>query len=329
MNPDNHETSEGRRTPDSFQQAWKAQSTQTRITIDADLLATEVLRSQHGFQAMILKRDLGEVVTAIVMLPIWFLLGIGLSLPWTWYLTVFSFVWVAAFTVVDRKRHPQSPCEPEQTLRVNVQQSLTQVEHQIWLLRNVFWWYLLPFTISLMTFFAHLTWLKSENWLDALWNAPLSVFVLVLYSLIYFANQRAVDKSLEPRRQELLTLLSSLGDDMSNEATPVTRSHEIAKPSERRWLPIAVMVMLVMLATLGPAAAVEVSPPKSTQAGPYSDIRWEETQPVVKIDDEWVTLVSIDGVAVEDIVAFSWAHVLVPMEEAIRGGPRGPDTDGA
>ncbi|MEZ6054015.1 MAG: serine hydrolase domain-containing protein [Planctomycetaceae bacterium] len=307
MNPDNHETSEGRNTPDCFQQAWKAQSTQTRITIDADLLATEVLRSQHGFQAMILKRDLGEVVTAIVMLPIWFLLGIGLSLPWTWYLTVLSFVWVAAFTVVDRKRHPQSPCEPEQTLRVNVQQSLTQVEHQIWLLRNVFWWYLLPFTISLMTFFAHLTWLKSENWLDALWNAPLSVFVLVLYSLIYFANQRAVDKSLEPRRQELLTLLSSLGDDMSNEATPVTRSHEIAKPSERRWLPIAVMVMLVMLATLGPAAAVEVSPPKEyPKLAPYSDIRWEETQPVVKIDGEWVTLVSIDGVAVEDIVAFSW-----------------------
>ena len=56
-------------------------------------------------------------------------------------------------------RHKRKPSEPGDPLLESVKESLTQVEHQIWLLRNVFWWYLLPFTISILAFFAHVTWL--------------------------------------------------------------------------------------------------------------------------------------------------------------------------
>lgn len=38
-----------------------------------------------------------------------------------------------------RKRHPQRPSEPGEPLNFYAQEALTQVEHQIWLLRNVFW----------------------------------------------------------------------------------------------------------------------------------------------------------------------------------------------
>jgi hypothetical protein len=46
--------------------------------------------------------------------------------------------------VLDRRRHPQKPPEPGEPLVKTVQDSLNQVDHQIWLLRNVAWWYLLP-----------------------------------------------------------------------------------------------------------------------------------------------------------------------------------------
>ena len=38
---------------------------------------------------------------------------------------------------------------------------------------------------------------------------------------------------------------------------------------------------------------------------PFTGVRWEEDKPVVKIGEEWFKLVSLDGIAAGDIVAFS------------------------
>ena len=98
--------------------------------------------------------------------------------------------------------------------------SLTQVEHQIWLLRNVFWWYLLPFTIAILAFFAQVAWLNHSGfWPIALALVPFVLFLFVLYGFVYYLNQRAVRRELEPRRQELLTLLASLGDETDRRAS--------------------------------------------------------------------------------------------------------------
>ena len=119
----------------------------------------------------------------------------------------------------DRIRHPQRPIEAGNSLLQGVEESLKQVEHQIWLLRNIFWWYLLPPTIPILAFFFHVSWLKSDNWSVAvipfLSNALLLV---VVFGVIYWVNQRAVRKDLEPRRQELLVLRSSLQSE-----TPVLK----------------------------------------------------------------------------------------------------------
>jgi hypothetical protein len=148
---------------DLYQQAWHAQSSQTRVTIDADLLLKEVQRSQRHFRATIFWRDFREVAVGLLMLPLWFYLGSSLSLPWTWYLVVPAIIWVAGFILMDRIRHKQKPGKPGDPLLECVQASLTQLEHQIWLLRNVFWWYLLPFTIAILAFFEQVAWLKHNG----------------------------------------------------------------------------------------------------------------------------------------------------------------------
>ena len=56
-----------------------------------------------------------------------------------------SLLWVIGFFLVDRLRHRNVPPVAGEPLRRRVELSLAQVEHQIWLLKHVFWWYILPF----------------------------------------------------------------------------------------------------------------------------------------------------------------------------------------
>src|SRR5207247_6551487 len=137
------------------------------------------------------------------MIPSWFFLGYWFYLPWTWYLGVPAITWGILFILVDRIRHKQQPSEPGEPMLDCVKVSLTQVEHQIWLLRNVFWWYLLPYTIAILSFFAQNAWLKHSGiWPITLALVPFVLFLLVLYGFVYYLNQRAVRRELDPRREE-------------------------------------------------------------------------------------------------------------------------------
>ena len=246
-------------TPDNLQQAWQAQSSQTRVTIDADLLRKEVERNQRDFGATIFRRDVLEVGMGIVMFPVWLYLGAKFALPWTWYLTAPALLWVAGFFLVDRIRHKRKPLAPGAPLLQTVQESLAQVEHQIWLLRNVFWWYLLPLALPMLAFFVHVTLLTFRQWLPALaFGGFLLVFLVVVNASIYFLNQRAVRRQLEPRRQELFALRAGLVDEAVAEL-PATNLDLIgdAPGNSRRWLILAalgaviVAVVVVVIAAAG------------------------------------------------------------------------------
>jgi CubicO group peptidase (beta-lactamase class C family) len=261
--------------PDKYQQAWQAQAARTHVSVDPDLLLKEVQRNQREFRATIFYRDCIEVGAAIVLLPYWFYAGITHSLPWTWYLAVPALLWVAGFILVDRKRHPRQQSEPGEPLLTSVKESLDQVEHQIWLLRNILWWYLLPLTISILAFFAHVAWLsRSLGWLAALmFFLGLVVFLLALYSFIYYMNQRAVRVQLEPRREELLTLLASLGDESTGEHVAMTCAKSLESPSKPwGWIIIAVscLVALLVIALAGGKFGSS-SDPRPRSSGPAGD----------------------------------------------------------
>ncbi len=196
---------------DKYQQAWKSDAAQLRVSIDAELLAKEVQQSHDAFRSMILWRDIREVGSSLVMIPIWFVMGYGMSLPWTWYLTVPVLLWIAGFMLVDRRRHRQGPSDPGEPLLFYAKESLAQVEHQIWLLRNVFWWYLLPPSISLMAFFTHVAWESTKSWWGCiLVSGFFGVFLFLVYGWVYWLNQWAVRKQLEPRRNDLQKLITNL-----------------------------------------------------------------------------------------------------------------------
>jgi CubicO group peptidase (beta-lactamase class C family) len=236
---------------DSFQKAWQSQSSQTRVTVDADLLRKEVQRSEQNFRLTILRRDFREIAVSLVMLPLWFYLGHRNASPWTWWLGIPAITWICVFFLVDRIRHKQSTGETGEALLDCVNSSLTQVEHQIWLLRNVFWWYLLPCMIALLAFFGQVAWRSSTSILEFLCTLGSSaLFLLVVYGFVYWLNQRAVRRTLVPRREELLSLRASLGEETAGEQNATQGVGEIRNPGIVRQTMLVTILTAVAVAAM-------------------------------------------------------------------------------
>jgi len=198
--------------PDPLQEAWQSQPLPA---VDADQLVREFRRGQEQFAAMIFWRDAREVVVCLLLLPVWVGMGVGIGLPWTWYLVMAGIVWIAAFMAADRRQQRRRQALPGDPLVRAVESSLAEVEHQIWLLRNVHWWYLLPLNVPMLVFFTHTFWQLSKGnvWEAAIATSLGAVIVGGVSSWTYWINQKAVRSTLEPRRQELASLLRSLSDE--------------------------------------------------------------------------------------------------------------------
>ena len=199
---------------DKYQQAWKSDAAQLRVSIDTDLLTKEMQRSRQAYRSTVFWRDARELGVGLLTIPIWIYLGIAMALPWTWYLEIPAAIWVIGFVIFDRKRNPHKTGEPSESLLHCAKESLRQVEHQIWLLRNVFWWYLLPFLVAIMSFFVHVAWRVSSDWWGFLAALSGPVLIgLVVNVVVYLVNRLAIRFDLEPRRRELLNLIAGLEDE--------------------------------------------------------------------------------------------------------------------
>jgi hypothetical protein len=199
---------------DDAKQAWQEQTSQTRLRVDAEQVLDEVRRKEQQFTAMIFWRDVREIGASLLLVPLWIYLGVRHSSPWTSYLMVPALLWIAGFMLVDRRRHQRQPPEPGEPLRQRVASVLAQLDHQIWLLRNVFWWALLPLALAGLAFFAQFAWQERwGGWWTALGVSIVVAFGAIVLAGVYWLNQYAVRCELEPRRQELEALLLNFQDE--------------------------------------------------------------------------------------------------------------------
>lgn len=200
--------------PDELKKLWKTQASAVRLTIDADVLLRQLDRNKTHFEAMIFWRDAREVGTALLMVPIILWIGVREHLPWTFFLMIPAVLWIAGFMLTDRMLQKRRQPQLDNPLRDCLERLLAQVEHQIGLLRNVFWWYLLPVAAAMAAFLVPVTW---HTWAGGWRRRLLSAIIIAVPTLIvwgvYWLNQRAVRRDLEPRREELRALISNLKND--------------------------------------------------------------------------------------------------------------------
>ena len=201
--------------PEKLQQAWQSQPSGSQIRIDADVLISEVRRNQLNFRATIFWRDFRELFAAlfvIVAVSVHVMFK-GIQENWPWLLLGVGAAFVAGYILFDRWRQRRNAPRFEGALISHIEQSLNDVEHQIWLLRNVFWWYLLPCALGglIPTVYFFAMDLTTREWQSVLgpflWNT--SIFIAIFYG-VYLLNQYAVRRGLEPRRRELLAMRESL-----------------------------------------------------------------------------------------------------------------------
>ena len=204
---------------EQMRQAWQAQDEPVDLKVEADTLLQQVQTRHRELVRAVFWRDVREVGAAAAVAVFFVFVGVGSGQgAWFYYVAAGLALFVAAFILVDRVRQRREAARSVESIMDDLAVSLGQVEHQIWLLKNVLWWYLLPLGTAVGVVLFQAVWCAPYvSWLPGIELCLYAlVFVLFLYLFVLFLhrvyclNQRVVRQDLLPRREELAKLLSEL-----------------------------------------------------------------------------------------------------------------------
>ena len=197
-------------TFDELQRTWQSQESGFRLSIDSEMLLREVRGNKKHFRVAVFWRDVREVGVSLVMFMFFLYCGFKYEV-WSFFLLSVLVLGVGVFMIADRVIRKAKQPQAAESLLGCIEGSLNDVVHQIWLLKHVLWWYILPPCIGIVVFLGHVAWLVRGFWPTGLTRLLVTFIFCVLVNWgIYWLNQRAVRKVLGPRKQELDQLLNSL-----------------------------------------------------------------------------------------------------------------------
>lgn len=192
---------------------WQAQAVDSPSNLATDPAVD--LPSRHAaFRRAIAWRDLREVGAATLVAILALSIGFARA-DWGHFALAAGAVFVGLFLLVDRFRQRRLTPAPDHSTHSFVRSALAQVDHQIWLLRQIHVWYIAPIVLGELAVVAS-TALGStaSSWVESAILAALIACMTLVLGLVawgvYRLNQRALRDELEPRRQELLAILGDL-----------------------------------------------------------------------------------------------------------------------
>jgi hypothetical protein len=201
-----------------LQRAWQCQHASAKFTINADpdVLLKQIRRNQQEWATIFWSDMLLEVGGAFLATLFFSYQGLRhaswtpFHLPdWDSLLVAFACAGVVIFRtfmlmhrIVQRRKQTTA----NNPLKACLEASLNDVNHDIWLQRNAFWWCWLPFTTAFAISFCY----ASLRFHTPKFLGFLVLFVIPLAWWGYRLSHFTVRKILEPRRQELEALLTSL-----------------------------------------------------------------------------------------------------------------------
>jgi hypothetical protein len=200
---------------DELQKVWQSQDCGRQIAVDAEVVLKLVQRSHRTLQYLIFWRDVREVGIAAMLAAFFVFVGVSAHF-WPCCATAGFCLFVGLFMLGDRLRMKWKTPTPGETIVAWTDSSLAEVKHQIWLLTNVLWWYLLPLWLGcvvLIGFVGSMAWgspFAGWGWRTGAYPMIFMVTFTALCYGVYRLNQYVVRTELQPRKEELQTLLESL-----------------------------------------------------------------------------------------------------------------------
>jgi len=202
-----------------LQKAWQSQGA-CGAEVDVNALLAQAREGHRRFVRGIFWRDVREVAASFLGAGFCFWLGAGklgrLLGFWPCTVAALFILGVGLFFVVDRLIQRRRTAAFGNAVKDNIELALLGVNHQIWLLSNVFWWYLLPGIIAWMIMMVRILSVAYEkgpvpHWRTAI-TVPYVVAAILFFYWVYRINRRAVGKYLIPHRERLEGILKQLSE---------------------------------------------------------------------------------------------------------------------
>jgi len=205
---------------DELQKTWQQVQDGSKLIIDSEILTKEVKRNKKAFESFIFRRDALEVTAGIIVATIFFFGAVKFShsllLTGSLIFIAIAGLYIAIFYPIDRALQRRKAPRQSESLSDCIETSLIQVNHQIWLLKNVIRWYLLPCAVPIALYFIVICWRvykESHPWFAFIQLSINMLILILVFWWIYRRNQSVVKKHLIPRKEELDQLLASLQSD--------------------------------------------------------------------------------------------------------------------
>ncbi|GAB5558723.1 MAG: hypothetical protein SynsKO_03700 [Synoicihabitans sp.] len=195
---------------DELQTAWQHQrAALPKTEVNHDMLR-DVQSQSRTFRRSVFWRDVREVLASLLVAAVFGNIGWQAAregaVSWPAYVAAATALGVGVFFLVDRGVMRRRAAPQGDTLRAELKRAINEVEHQIWLLRNVAWWYLAPLALGPILMAVQITVYGPKAFP---WWAEVLIWTLLIGTTWWFdkwiwrLNQNAVRDQLQPRRDKL------------------------------------------------------------------------------------------------------------------------------
>lgn len=199
---------------EELQALWKTQA--AAPAIDEPALLQKIKAESRSFDRAIRRRDWREFAAALLLIGLWLLPSRVPAGPrWPQVLAVVVVLLVPVFAVLARYRVQRRRPPAELDVRHELAHAVEHTRLQVRLLRSVTWWYLLPLWLAGLLIEYHRSGVISAHW----WKMQAWV-MLPFFVFVYWLNQRAVRKNLQPQLDQLVALRAEWNDLASGAPPP-------------------------------------------------------------------------------------------------------------
>lgn len=198
---------------DELKEAWKSQD--TRTTVRVVMLLGTIRKKQRHDKRMLFLRNVregwGSILAAVLLISV-IESDVGSRLQlWPFYLAMGILFGIGVFRVIDNRRQKQKILQYDDSALSFIECSLSRIKHRIWLLENIFWWGVLPYSIGGILVVAQIVMLIESHDPTLYWKLGTGVGVgSLILAVLYWGNLWTARKYWKPRKAELEAIADSL-----------------------------------------------------------------------------------------------------------------------